>query len=208
MKQGNRVAIYTRVSTDDGKQTAENQTRELREFCDREGYTIVAEFTDNESGRKGRRARKEFGDMFKSAGRREFDLLLFWSLDRLTREGIRQTISYLQILDTFDVQFRSYTEPYLNTADPLIAHILIGVNAHYAEYEAKRISERTKAGLKRARAQGKILGAPAKFERYRDELLRMKNEGASKKGMARETGLSINSVRKYLKMLEEEGSVI
>lgn len=87
-----RVAIYLRVSTDD--QHSENQLLQLREFCERwEGHELVAEYVDKESGTRGRRERKDFDRMFADAAGRRFDVLLFWALDRFSREGIRKTIA-------------------------------------------------------------------------------------------------------------------
>jgi DNA invertase Pin-like site-specific DNA recombinase len=150
-----RAAIYLRISTRDVEQTEENQRRQLRDFLDHEGYELAEEFVDHESGRKGRRERSGFDAMFESAENREFDTLVFWSLDRFSREGIRKTIHYLQQLESIGVQFRSYNEPYLNTENELVSHILLAVMSYFAEYEAKKISRRTKAGLERARQEGK-----------------------------------------------------
>jgi len=94
--------------------------------------------------------------MFETAERGTFDILVFWSLDRFSREGIRTTIHDLQQLEALGVRFRSYTEPYvntepyLNTENELVSHILLAVMIYFAEYEAKKISRRTKAGLERA----------------------------------------------------------
>ena len=74
-------------------------------------------------------------------------LVLFWSLDRFSREGIRKTILYLQQLDGFGVKFKSYSETPLDTDNELVSHILLGVLSYFADLEAKKISERMKAGL-------------------------------------------------------------
>jgi DNA invertase Pin-like site-specific DNA recombinase len=200
---GKRTAIYLRISTRDGSQTEENQRRQLREFLNREGYELAGEFVDHESGRKGRRERSGFDQMFEAAENREFDVLVFWSLDRFSREGIRKTIHYLQQLESLGVQFRSYSEPYLNTENELVSHILLAVMSYFAEYEAKKISRRTKAGLERARQDGKDIGRPSKFDQYKDQLKAMKDDGCSKAEMKRRTGLAYNTVRKYLERLEE-----
>ncbi len=127
--------------------------------------------------------------------------MVFWSLDRFSREGIRKTILYLQQLDALGVRFKSYTEAYLDTDNEVVAHILLGVLSYFAELEAKKISERTKAGLRRAAAGGKRLGRPSKFEEHRRALARMASDGISKKEMARRTGLSARTVRKYLALI-------
>jgi len=197
------AAIYLRVSTRDGKQTEENQRRELVSFVNQQGYELTAEYVDYESGRKGRRERSGFDAMFEAAENREFDILVFWSLDRFSREGIRKTIHYLQQLESLGVRFRSYSEPYLNTENELVSHILLAVMSYFAEYEAKKISRRTKAGLERARQEGKDIGRPSKFDRYKDQLKTMQEDGCSKAEMKRRTGLAYNTVRKYLEHMKE-----
>ena len=198
-----RVAIYARVSKGDGSQDEENQLLQLREYCERRGHELVGEYVDRESGRKGRSERAEFARLLKDAERRRFDLVLFWALDRFSREGIRKTIAYLQRLDSVGVRFKSHTEPYLDTDNELVSHIVLGVLSYMAEAEAARIGERTKAGLARAKAKGKTLGRPDGFERWRGELVRMKEEGYSQGRMSRETELSYNTVRSYLRRLGE-----
>ncbi len=159
-----RVAIYLRVSKDDGSQQSDNQLLQLREFCEHwEGHELVAEYVDREPGTRGRRKRKDVDRMF-DATRRRFDVVLFWALDRFSREGIRKTIAYLQRLDDCGVAFKSYTEPYLDTDNELIAPIVLGVTSYYAQQEALRISDCPKAGLQRVRRNGKVLGRPNGFE--------------------------------------------
>jgi DNA invertase Pin-like site-specific DNA recombinase len=199
-----RAATYLRVSTDEGEQTEENQRREVRRFVEEEGYGLAGEYVDHESGRKGRKEREAFNRMFEAAENREFDVLVFWGLDRFSREGIRKTISYLQQLDSLGVQFRSYTEPYLNTDHELVSNILLSVLSYFAEYEAKKISRRTKAGIERAREEGKQIGRPSKFEEYRDEIEEMVEGGCSKSEMKRQTGLAFATVSKYVNQIEEE----
>ena len=87
-----RVAIYARVSTD--KQDNGNQLIQLREFCHRQQWEIVNEFCDTISG-SGKRDRVNFERMMLAASQKQFDMLVFWSLDRLSREGIVKTLSYL-----------------------------------------------------------------------------------------------------------------
>lgn len=144
--------------------------------------------------------------MFEAAENRGFDILVFWSLDRFSREGIRKTISYLQQLDAIGVEFRSYTEPYLNTENELVSHILLAVMSYFAEYEAKKISRRTKAGFERAREEGKQIGRPSKFDQYKDDLEVMLEEDLSKAEMKRRKGLAYNTVKKYLQRIEKNRS--
>lgn len=193
-----RVALYLRVSTTDKGQDVENQRQQLLQFCKEQGYKVVKEYVDEESGTKGKRERSAFAQLFKDAALKRFDLLIFWALDRLSREGIRNTMHYLQQLDVSGVKFRSYTEPYLETENELVGTILLTVLSYFAKLESMKISERTKAGLERAKKQGKKLGQPSKKDEWLPVLVKLKGEGVSLRGMAKKTGLSINTVKKYL----------
>src|SRR3954471_21573604 len=144
------VGIYARVSTDNKGQDPLNQLLQLREFAARQGWTVVAEYTDEVTARNGERS--GFLQMWEDAARHRFHLLLFWSLDRLTREGTFKTLSYLQRLTDVGVKFKSYTEQYIDSLGAF-SEAIIGVLAAVAAQERIRISQRTKAGLARVRAQ-------------------------------------------------------
>ena len=83
-----RIAIYTRVSTNDKGQDPENQLLELRAWCANAGHEIVHEYVDHESGRKGADKRGQFAALFNDASKRQFDCVLFWALDRFSREPL------------------------------------------------------------------------------------------------------------------------
>jgi DNA invertase Pin-like site-specific DNA recombinase len=155
-----RAAIYARVSTTDKGQDPKNQLDELRRWCKQQGYVIAAEYVDKESGRKGAGDRAQLRQMMDDAAKNQFDLLVVWALDRLTREGLAQTVHYLRKLDTFGVGFHSYSEPMLSTRDEMVRDILIGVFSALAKVEAVKLSDRTKAGLMRAKKEGRVGGRP------------------------------------------------
>ena len=152
-----RVALYSRISTKDKGQDVRNQTDQLREFCERQGWQIVQEFMDKASGKRGDRV--QFQAMFEAAGRREFDAVLFWSLDRFTREGTLPTLQYLQRLDSYGVAYRSFTESWLDSLGPF-KDVVLALLATLAKQERVRLSERVTAGLARARKEGRIGGRP------------------------------------------------
>src|SRR5215469_1583142 len=133
-----RVAIYARVSTEDKGQDPENQLRDLRAWCADSGHDLVGEYLDRASGRKGMGERKRFAALFEDAHKRKFDCVLFWALDRFTREGMVPTIQYLQRLHACGVGFHSYTEPYLVTDNEMVRDILLGVLSSLAKQEARR----------------------------------------------------------------------
>jgi len=152
-----RCRLYVRVST--GKQETENQEHALRRFAKSQGWEITGVYSDEISGITAERLRPDFRAMLDAASRREFDVLLFWSLDRLSREGVLQTLMYLQRLDGCGVSWRSYTEQYLDSTG-MFRDAVISILATIAKQERLRLSERTKAGVERARRQGKTLGRP------------------------------------------------
>src|SRR5690606_28555430 len=143
-----RCALYLRVSKDDvgpdGRptQTPANQRRQLRDYAERRGWEVAEVYEDRASGKKGRADRAAFDRMFRDARRGRFDVVRFWSLDRFTREGTAQTFHYLQALSAAGVGFHSFTEEFLHTDSPVVRDVVIAVISAFANYEAKRISER------------------------------------------------------------------
>src|SRR6516165_9594013 len=174
-----RIAIYARVSTDDKGQDPENQLQQLRAWCADAGHTVAHEYIDRESGRKGARERKQFAQLFEDALKRQFDCVLFWALDRFTREGMTPTIGYLKRLADCGVTFHSYTEAHLATDNELVGNILLAVMASLAKLESQKISDRTRAGIARARAQGKRIGRPALDPALQRKIARQLGAGMS-----------------------------
>jgi DNA invertase Pin-like site-specific DNA recombinase len=194
-----KAAIYARVSTRDGRQDAENQLRQLREFASSQKWTVVHEYVDRASGKRG--DREQFQKMFTAASRREFDCLLFWSLDRLSREGTVETLNHLQRLTGYGVNYRSFTEQYLDSTG-MFKEAVIGILAAVAKQERVRLSERTIAGLERAKAQGRVGGRP-KAEDAEPKLVakiaRLRAEGRSIRAIALEVKKSTTTVLRLLK---------
>jgi len=150
------VGLYARVSTNNGKQDATNQLLQLREFCHKQNWSIGTEYVDNISG-KASANRPGFVQMMQDASQRRFDLLLFWSLDRLSREGALATLTHLSKLSSYGIKYRSFTESYLDTLGPF-GDVVVSLLACIARQERTRLSERVTAGLERARAAGRIGG--------------------------------------------------
>ena len=115
---------------------------QLREFAQRQDWVISAEYTDEVSAKNGERI--GFKAMWKDAAAHKFDVLLFWSLDRLTREGTLATLTYLRRLKDHGIAFKSYTEQYIDS---------LGVFSD-------AIIPAGRAGLARVKAQGVKLGRP------------------------------------------------
>jgi len=187
-----KIALYLRVSTD--KQETENQAVQLREFATKQGWQIIREYTDCESGSNGDRA--QFRQMLDDASRRKFDLVLFWVLDRLSREGVYQTLQHLNRLESYGVGFRSFTEPYFDSCG-VFKDAVIAIMATLAKQERIRRAERTRAGLARLKAAGKRLGRPAVLNgQHTAEIARLRAVGLSLRAIGRQLGISDRSVRR------------
>jgi DNA invertase Pin-like site-specific DNA recombinase len=167
------VAIYARVSTRDKQETL-NQLAQLREFCRRQGWQVVTpEYIDHETGSVSTRA--NFQKMLLDASQRRFDILLFWSLDRLTREGTLATLQYLERLTSYQVGYKSFTEPYLDSCGTF-KEVVISLLATMARQERIRMGERVRAGIAQARRAGKRLGRPPLRTLTVGEIARLRSE--------------------------------
>jgi DNA invertase Pin-like site-specific DNA recombinase len=185
------IAIYARVSTKDRGQDTANQLAPLREFAARNGWAITREYVDHISAKSGNR--EQFQQMFMDAEAKQFDLLLFWSLDRLSREGAFETLQYLNRLTACGVGWRSFTEQYLDSTG-MFREAVISILAVVAKQERVRISERVCAGLDRARASGKRLGRiPQKEMTERDvtRIATLRGSGKSFRQIAELTGFPL-----------------
>jgi len=195
-----RAAIYARVSTKDKGQEVENQLRQLREFAALHGWTVYREFIDHETGKTDDRA--EFQAMFRDASQRKFDVLLFWALDRLSREGVLETLQHLNRLTSYGVGYRSFTEQYFDSCG-IFKDAVIAIIATVAKQERVRISERVKAGLETARAKGKRLGRPKRTVDA-SRIATLRSQGFGWKKIAREMGCGVSTVLR----VAQEGSTI
>jgi DNA invertase Pin-like site-specific DNA recombinase len=193
-----RAALYARVSKKDGSQDTENQLRQLRQFASSQAWTIVHEYIDKASGKRS--DREQFQKMFDAASRREFDVVLFWALDRFSREGVVETLNHLQRLSSHGVNYRSFTEQYLDSTG-IFKEAVIGILAAVAKQERVRRSERTLAGLERARAAGRVGGRPKAEDdpkTFRD-VHKLREQGSSIRQIATKLCLSTNTVLKVLR---------
>lgn len=158
-----KVALYARVSKDemssDGKlQDPENQLQPMRTFCKAMDWSISEEFIDRASG--GSANRPQFQLMLGRVKQRHFDVVLVWALDRFSREGMTNTLSYIRLLKTYKTGLKSLQESWLDTSQEGVAELLLAIFSWVAAEEKRKISERTKAGLAKLRAKGVKLGRP------------------------------------------------
>jgi DNA invertase Pin-like site-specific DNA recombinase len=196
-QQNVRVAIYARVSTKDRGQEVENQLRQLREFSSFQGWTSVREYVDHETGSTNDRA--EFQAMFRDASQRKFDVLLFWALDRLSREGVLETLQHLNRLTSYGVSYRSFTEQYFDSCG-IFKDAVISIIATVAKQERVRLSERTRAGLAIARSKGRRIGRP-RLTVEQAEIARLRATGLSLRAIGRSLRISEGSVRRRVSVV-------
>lgn len=189
-----KVAIYARVSTD--RQTTENQIRELREVADRAGWDVVQEYVDNGiSGAKGKDQRPEFGAMEKAATRREFDVIMSWSVDRLGR-SLPHLVQFLEDIQTKGCDLYLHKQN-LDTTTPS-GRAMFQMCAVFAEFDRAMMQDRIKAGLERAKAQGKSLGRPKVSEQIEDRIRELRSEGRGMLRIAREVGCGVSTVQRVV----------
>ena len=189
-----KAAIYSRVSKDDGTQTVDNQSLELRRFAASQNWVLYREFSDYESGAKS--DREQFQAMLTDASRCKFDVLLVWNSDRLTRSGAFETMQYVRTLESYGVRFRSFTESFLDTTGPF-RDLLIAIAGWMARQEREKIRLRTLAGQARARSQGKIIGRP-KVLLDVGKLAALRSEGLSWSQIRKATGVSKGTAQRAL----------
>jgi DNA invertase Pin-like site-specific DNA recombinase len=151
-----RTVLYLRVSTID--QTTANQERELREVAARMGCEIVKVYKDHGiSGAKGRDKRPAFDALCRDAAQRKFDMVMAWSVDRLGR-SLQDLIGFLSELHALRIDLFLHQQG-LDTTTPA-GKAMFQIMGVFAEFERAMIQERVRAGLRRAKDEGKQLGRP------------------------------------------------
>jgi DNA invertase Pin-like site-specific DNA recombinase len=146
-----RAALYVRVSTFD--QHPETQVYDLRQMAEQRGLEIVQEYSDIISGARARRPGLD--QLLHDARRRRFDVVLVWAFDRMAR-SVRHFLEVLDDLNRLNIEFISYREN-VDTGGPLGRAIVVIVGA-IAELERNLIIERVRAGMRRARLEGRHIG--------------------------------------------------
>ncbi len=187
-----RAALYVRVSTLD--QHPETQQLELRQFATQRGLQIVKEFTDHGvSGTRGRRPALDA--MLEDARRHKFDVLLVWSCDRLAR-STKHLLQVLDELNAMGIQFLSQREA-IDTEGPLGRAIIVIISA-IAELERSLIVERVRAGMRRAKLEGRQIGR-SRLDVDREQIVNDRRSGLSLTQVAKKHGISRASVCRLMK---------
>ncbi len=192
-----RVALYARVSTHAG-QDPTVQLRELRDYCDRRGWHIAAEFTDiGVSGAQERRP--QLDELLVGCRKRRFDAVVVYRYDQFAR-SFRQLVNALGEFDALGIQFVSLHEG-VDTSTPN-GRLVFGIFASIAEFERELIRARVRSGLAAARARGQRLGRPP---RQVDgwQIAALRAQGWSWRQIGRELGIGTATARAALRRRAE-----
>ena len=189
-----RAAIYIRVSTDG--QTVDNQRLELEQAAKSAGWEIVGIYDDNGvSGAKSREQREAFDRLCKDATRRKFNVVMSWSVDRLGR-SLQDLVGFLSELHALGVDLYLHQQG-IDTTTPA-GKAMFQMMGVFAEFERTMIQERVRAGLSRAKAQGKTLGRPKVTGKVERAVLTARAEGTGKRKIAKQLGIGVSTVNRII----------
>lgn len=189
-----RAAIYARVSTD--HQTTTNQLAELRAVAQRHGWDVIGEYVDHAtSGATGRDQRPKLDALLKAVARRDVDVIAVWSVDRLGR-SLRHLVAFLDEIHGKRVDLYLHQQG-IDTTTPG-GKALFQMCGVFAEFERAMIQERVRAGLKRAKAEGKRLGRPPVGAGVERRVRTLRRTGKGMIAIAREVGCGVGTVQRIL----------
>jgi DNA invertase Pin-like site-specific DNA recombinase len=189
------AAVYARVSTNG--QTTDNQVRELKKVAKRHGWKIAAKYVDHGvSGSKGRDKRPALDKLLKAANRRDFSIIMAWSVDRLGR-SLQHLVGFLDEIHAKGVDLYLHQQN-IDTSTPS-GKAMFQMAGVFAEFERSMIQERVRAGLERAREQGRVLGRPKVSTRTESLIRQKRKQGMGILKIAREVGVGTSVVQRVLK---------
>jgi len=192
-----RVAIYARVSTANNGQDPTMQTRELREYAERRGWTVAGEYVD--VGVSGTKEKREALDrLMTDAHRRRFDVVAVWKFDRMAR-SVSHLLRVLETFNSLGIEFVSLSES-LDTSTPA-GKMVFTVLGAVAELERSLIVERVKAGLRNAKAKGKKLGRPRVYVDCR-RIRSQRSAGVPWRAIAKEMGVGVPTLYRAVERYE------
>ncbi len=195
-----RVAIYARVSTLDKGQDPETQLVALREYAAHRGFRRVGEYVDYASGR--REDRPQYRTLLAAARKRQIDVVLVWRYDRFAR-STQALVQALKEFQSLGVDFVSYQEN-IDTTTPQ-GELIFTVMASLAQFESALISQRVKAGMARAKAQGKRISRAPIPKPVQDRIAELHQRGISIHQIGQQLGIGYGTAWNYVQRLQQPG---
>ena len=193
-----RVAIYARVSTYDKGQDPETQLRQLREYAARRGFALTGEYVDFATGTT--EERPHYRRLLAAARKREIDVVLVWRYDRFAR-STQALIGALKEFQSLGVDFISYQEQ-IDTTTPQ-GEMVFTFLASLAQFESALISERVKAGMARARAQGKRISRPRIPEQVQERIRELRRQDVSINQISKQLSIAYGTAWNYVNALDK-----
>ena len=192
-----RVALYARVSTSDKGQDPETQLLVLREYAARRGFVPAGEYVDYASGTRDNRP--QYQALLTAARKRQVDVVLVWRYDRFAR-STQALVQALHEFHRLGVDFISHQEN-IDTTTPQ-GELIFTVMASLAQFERALISERVKAGMARAKAQGKRISRAPLAEELQAQIVALAAEGLSIHQIGKQLGLGYGTAWKYIRRVK------
>ncbi len=202
-----KVALYARVSTSDKDQNVETQLMPMRDFCRAQGWTVYREYLD-QAPANDLTHRTAWRDLLDDAAKKKFQVVLVFKLDRAFR-SVKHMHDTLAAWENVGVGFQSVRERFETTT--ALGRLLLNLLASLAEFELELIRERVKAGMDRARRQGKRIGRPRVTERrgfstrYKTILERLRTGDLSRRRAAKEMNIGYATLKRLLDSGYEPG---
>lgn len=192
-----RAAIYARVSTVDKGQDPETQLRQLRDYVQQRGFALVGEYVDYASGTNEQRP--QYQQLFQQARKRRIDVVVVWRYDRFAR-STQALINAMKEFHALHVDFISYQEN-IDTTTPQ-GEMIFNVMASMAQFESSLISERVKAGMARAKAQGKCISRPPLCKEKQQQIVELYRQKVSINKISKILNIGYGTAWNYVQNLE------
>ena len=193
-----RVALYARVSTLDKGQDPETQLVQLRQYAQARNFEVITEFIDYASGTS--EDRTQYKLMMAAAKKRKIDVVLVWRYDRFAC-STQALVNALKEFQSLGIDFISYQEN-IDTTTPT-GELIFHVMASLAQFESSLISQRVKAGMARAKAQGKHISRPPIAKELQQKIIELQREGVSMNKISKTLGIAYGTVYNYRSTMSE-----
>lgn len=192
-----RVAIYARVSTLEKGQDPETQLLQLREFAQRRGFEVAGEYVDYASGKTEQR--EQYKVMLDLVRKRQIEVVLVWRYDRFAR-STQALVNALNEFRSLGIDFISYQEN-IDTTTPQ-GELIFSIMASLAQFESALISQRVKAGMARAKSQGKRISRPPLSDVKQKRIQNLYKDKVSIKQISKQLGISYGSAWNYVQQIK------